>query len=134
MGAAIYGVHRNTVKRLRPCRFPGAAVKTQGHLGKARAILDMGDIFWLIDTVIGIYIFIMIVWVVMSWLVNFGIVNPRNQFVYSVLVSLDRLVEPTLRPIRRVLPDLGGLDLSPLIMLLLLSFLRRVMWSNFGPY
>ena len=68
---------------------------------------------------------------VLSWLVAFDIVNMRNRFVYLVGDTLNRLTEPVYRPVRRFLPDMGGLDLSPLIVILGLWFLRDIMWELF---
>jgi YggT family protein len=63
--------------------------------------------------------------VVASWLVAFGVVNTRNDVVYRVLDMLNRLTEPMLRPIRRLIPPMGGLDLSPMILLLIIYVLER---------
>ncbi len=81
----------------------------------------------LIDKVIDIYTWIVIASAIVSWLVAFGVVNTRNQFVYMVVNFLDRVTEPALRPIRRVMPNLGGVDISPVILLLLLFFLRSLL-------
>ena len=62
--------------------------------------------------------------VILSWLLAFNVVNRSNQFVGGLVAGLDRVLEPLYRPIRRVLPDFGALDLSPLVVLLLVSFLR----------
>ena len=62
----------------------------------------------------------------MSWLVAFNVVNPRNQFVSMVGEFLYRITEPVLRPIRNVMPNLGGIDISPVILILLLLFIRDV--------
>ena len=67
----------------------------------------------------------------LSWLVAFDIVNMRNRLVYLVGDTLNRLTEPVYRPVRRFLPDMGGLDLSPLIVILGLWFLRDIMWELF---
>ena len=81
----------------------------------------------LVDTVITIYIWLLIAQAVLSWLVGFGIVNRHNRVVAMVGDMLWRLTEPALRPIRRFLPDLGGIDISPVILILLLWFLRDLM-------
>jgi YggT family protein len=70
---------------------------------------------------------IIIVQAILSWLIGFNVINTSNQFVRQLWESLERLTEPLYRPIRRVMPDLGALDLSPLVVLLLLSILRRVL-------
>ena len=83
----------------------------------------------LISTVIQIYIWILIASVVLSWLIAFNVVNTRNQFVGMVADALWRLTEPALRPIRRFLPNLGGLDVSPVVLILLLIFARNLMYE-----
>ena len=85
----------------------------------------------LIDSLITIYIWILILAVVMSWLISFNMVNTGNRFVAVVAEFLFRATEPALRPIRRVLPNLGGLDISPIILILLLYFLRDLMYEAF---
>ena len=93
----------------------------------------MISLFKLIDIIIDIYTWILIGSAIMSWLVAFGVVNTRNQFVRTVVDLLYRLTEPVLRPIRRVMPNLGGVDLSPIILLLALFFVRSLMWEYLAP-
>ncbi len=83
----------------------------------------------LVDTVITIYIWLLIAQAVMSWLVAFGIVNRHNRAVAMVGDMLWRLTEPLLRPIRSFLPNLGGIDISPVILILLLVFVRNLMFE-----
>lgn len=78
----------------------------------------------LVNAVITIYIWLLIASAILSWLVTFNVVNTRNRFVYVVGDFLYRITEPALRPIRRVLPSLGGIDLSPVVLILILFFLR----------
>ena len=87
----------------------------------------IGPLFWLLNTVIDIYIWLLIAGAILSWLIAFNVVNTNNRFVYLVGDFLHRVTEPALRPIRRVLPNLGGLDLSPLVLILLLLFLQQVL-------
>ncbi|MCA0248555.1 MAG: YggT family protein [Proteobacteria bacterium] len=87
----------------------------------------------LIDSVIDIYTWVVIASAIMSWLVAFGVVNVRNQFIRVVVDMLFRLTEPVLRPIRRMLPNLGGVDISPVILLLGLFFLRSLLWEYVWP-
>jgi len=94
----------------------------------------MHSLFWLINTVIQIYIFILIVQVVMSWLIAFNVVNTRNRFVFMVADISYKLTEPALRPIRRILPAFGGIDLSPVVLILLLGFIQRLLPELFGYY
>jgi YggT family protein len=78
---------------------------------------------WLILTLIEIYTWVVIAAVVMSWLVAFGVVNVYNQFARSAVKLLDGLTDPVFRQVRRVIPPIGGLDISPLIVLIGLQFL-----------
>jgi YggT family protein len=91
----------------------------------------MYSVLMLIDRIIDLYVWVIILSAVLSWLVAFDIVNMRNRFVYLVGDTLNRLTEPVYRPVRRFLPDMGGLDLSPLIVILGLWFLRDIMWELF---
>lgn len=86
-------------------------------------MMPVNPILWLLHTVIDIYFWIILAMVVMSWLVAFGIVNRSNPYVRQIGYALERLTEPLLRPIRRVLPDLGGIDISPIVLLIGLQFL-----------
>ena len=80
----------------------------------------------LIGTVIQLYIWALIISAILSWLVAFNVINTRNKFVFQVGDFLHRLTEPALRPIRRYLPNLGGIDISPIVLILLLVFVRRL--------
>ena len=82
----------------------------------------------LISTVITLYIWVLVIAAILSWLVAFNVVNTRNRFVYTVGEVCYRLTEPEQRPIRRMLPNLGGIDISPVIVILLLVFLRDVVY------
>jgi YggT family protein len=85
----------------------------------------MEPIIELIETLITLYIWVLIIGAVLSWLVAFNVVNTRNRFVYTVGDMCYRLTDPALRPIRRMLPNLGGMDISPVILILLLWLVRR---------
>ncbi|MBP7670136.1 YggT family protein [Ferrovibrio sp. MS7] len=87
----------------------------------------MYALIWLIDTLIGLYIWLLIASAILSWLVAFNVINTRNRFVYLVGDFLYRVTEPALRPIRRVVPNLGGLDISPVLLILLLMFVQRLL-------
>ena len=89
----------------------------------------MYSLAWLVDTVLRLYIWIVIGAAVLSWLVAFNVVNSRNRLVYATGDILNRLTEPVLRPIRRIVPLVGGIDLSPLVLILLLAFARRLLWE-----
>ena len=81
----------------------------------------------LIDIVLTFYVWVVVIYVVLSWLVQFDVINSRNQFVRTLGDFLFRMTEPALRPIRRILPNLGGVDLSPMVLILLVWFIRRLM-------
>jgi YggT family protein len=80
----------------------------------------------LLLTVIDLYWWVVIAMAVMSWLVAFDVVNTRSQAVYSIWSALNALTDPVLRPIRNILPSFGGIDISPVILLLALSFLENL--------
>jgi len=84
----------------------------------------MNPFIWLILTVLDIYFWIIIATVILSWLVAFNVINGANPYVRQVIFALRRLTEPLLGPIRRFLPDLGGIDISPIVLLIALSFVR----------
>jgi YggT family protein len=79
-----------------------------------------------IFALITLYIYVIIASAVMSWLIAFNVVNPYNQFVRSIWQALNAVTEPLLRPIRRWMPDLGGIDISPVVLILLCMFLQSV--------
>lgn len=85
-----------------------------------RAILDV------ILIALQLYVWIVIISAIFSWLIAFNVVNTRNQFVSMVGEALWRLTEPALRPIRRFMPNLGGIDISPVILLLLIFLIQRI--------
>lgn len=87
----------------------------------------------LVSQLIQFYIWIIIASAVLSWLVAFDVVNMRNRFVYLVGDALNRMTEPVYARIRRFLPDMGGLDLSPIILIFGLMFARNLMWEFLGP-
>ena len=89
----------------------------------------MNPFIWLIITVIQLYTYIVIATVILSWLIAFNVINLHNPVVRQIAYILGQLTEPLLDPIRRTLPSLGGLDISPVILLLLLYFLQRlILW------
>ena len=87
----------------------------------------------LINTVINVYIWVLIAQVVLSWLVAFNVINTRNRVVYLIGDFLHRLTEPVLRLIRNLLPKMGGLDISPVILILLLYFVRDLAFQYLRP-
>ena len=84
----------------------------------------MNPFLWLILTVIDLYFWVILATVIMSWLVAFNIINGSNPYVRQIGYALRRLTEPLMGPIRRFLPDLGGIDISPVILLLALQVVR----------
>ena len=92
----------------------------------------MRSVLWLIDTVIQLYVYILIASAILSWLVAFNVVNVRNPIVAQIGDFLERVTEPVLAPLRRILPNLGGIDISPIILILGLFFLRNLIFEMFG--
>ncbi len=92
-----------------------------------RAVLDV------VLLALQIYVWLLIASAVLSWLIAFNVINTRNQFVSTIWDMLYRVTEPALRPIRQRLPNLGGIDISPIILLLIIFFIRQFLittvWS-----
>jgi YggT family protein len=84
----------------------------------------MLSLYYLVDTVFNIVWWLILASVVMSWLVAFNIINIRNPIVQQIYYGLQRLTEPLLAPIRRILPSMGGIDISPIILLIALQFIK----------
>ena len=93
----------------------------------------MKSLFLLIDSIIDIYIWLIIINAVLSWLVAFNVLNTQNRFVYSILEMTYRLTNPILNKIRGFLPNLGSLDISPIILLLLIWFIEMCMKLYLAP-
>ena len=91
----------------------------------------MQSAFVFFDSVVTLIIWAVILSAILSWLVGFNIINVRNRLVYIIVDSLQRITEPLLLPIRRLLPNLGGIDLSPIILILLLIFFRNLVFEYF---
>ena len=87
----------------------------------------------LFDNIVSIYIWILIINVIISWLVAFNVLNTSNRFVYSVLDVSYRLTAPPLNYIRRFLPNLGSIDISPVVLILALMFLRNLVFEMLAP-
>jgi YggT family protein len=86
----------------------------------------MRALFLVIDLALQLYIYLLIAAAVFSWLIAFNVVNTRNQFVGMMADFLYRITEPALRPIRRRIPNFGGIDISPLILVFIIIFIRYV--------
>ncbi|HWL82830.1 YggT family protein [Roseomonas sp. M0104] len=93
----------------------------------------MYAVFWLIDQAIGLYVWALIIAAVFSLLIAFNVLDTRNRFVWAVADFLYKLTEPALRPIRNFLPSMGGIDISPMILILLLYALRIFLWTTLWP-
>jgi YggT family protein len=93
----------------------------------------MHAIFNLLNTVISIYIWLLIASVVLSWLIAFNVISTGNRFVYEIRDFLYRITEPLLRPIRNLLPNLGGIDISPVVLILALYFVRDLAFELLRP-
>ena len=92
----------------------------------------MKALYLLIDTVLNIYTWLIIAYVILSWLVAFNVINNTNQFVYAIGNFLHKITEPVMRPIRKILPSFGGIDLSPIVVLLVIFFIRQLLFDNWG--
>jgi len=93
-----------------------------------RAILEV------ILIVLDLYVWLLIASAILSWLIAFNVVNTRNQFVAAVAEFLYRITEPVLAPIRSVLPNFGGLDISPIILILIIILIQKLIAYNVMPY
>jgi YggT family protein len=90
----------------------------------------MRELLSFINMLIQLYIWIVIAGVIMSWLIAFNVINPYNQIVRTIWLVFNGLTEPLLRPIRRRMPDLGGVDISPMILILICVFVQMVVIGN----
>ena len=93
----------------------------------------MKSVFILLDSVITIYLWIIIINALLSWLVAFNVLNTQNRFVFSVLDTTYKLTDPVLNKIRRFVPTFGSIDISPIILILGLMFLRNLVFEIFAP-
>ena len=94
----------------------------------------MRALLWLINTIISIYIWLLIAQAILSWLLAFGVINRYNRSVSVIGDFLYRVTEPALRPIRAMLPNFGGIDVSPVVLILILYFLQRLIDEDIAPY
>ena len=93
----------------------------------------MKSIFILLDSIITFYLWIIIINAILSWLVAFNILNTQNRFVFSVLDATYKMTDPALNKLRRYIPTFGSIDVSPVILILLLMFLRNIIFEVFAP-
>ena len=83
-------------------------------------------LFGIIDMILQVLVWVIIAQVIISWLVAFNVINTQSNFVRTVLDVLDRLTAPLYRPIRKILPDFGGIDFSPIVLILAIQILRKL--------
>jgi len=93
----------------------------------------MKSIFILLDSIITIYLWIIIINAILSWLVAFNVLNTQNKFVFSLLDATYKLTDPALNKIRRFIPTFGSIDISPIILILALLFLRNLVFEILAP-
>ena len=94
----------------------------------------MHALLWLIDELLWIYVLLLIAQAILSWLLAFGVINRYNRGVSVIGDFLYRVTEPALRPIRRLLPNFGGIDISPIVLILILYFVRVLIDEDIAPY
>ena len=87
----------------------------------------MNSLLFLIIQVISLYKFVIIIYIIATWLINFNIINTSNRFVYTVMETLYKLSEPRLKIVRRYVPNFGNIDISPIIVFIFLEFLQRLL-------
>ena len=91
-------------------------------------------LYFIVDGLLGLLVLAIIISAILSWLVAFDVINLRNQFVYNIARFLDALTRPILRPVQKVIPPIGGVDISPIIVLLVIQGIRQFLLPlAFGP-
>ena len=93
----------------------------------------MKSLFVLLDSIITIYLWIIIINAILSWLVAFNILNTQYRFVFSILDATYKMTDPALNKIRRFIPTFGSIDISPVVLILFLMFLRNIIFEIFAP-
>jgi YggT family protein len=91
----------------------------------------MHALLTVVDLALSLYMWCLIIMAIMSWLLAFNVLNRGNPTVHRVFEFFERVTEPALAPIRRVIPPIGGVDISPVILILLITFLRQLIWDNY---
>jgi YggT family protein len=120
-------------RALHPCRTgTGNVHVAQPARSSAPTVRNpaMLEFLGFISLLLTLYIYILFAAAIMSWLIAFNVVNPRNQFVAMLADFLYRITEPVLRPVRALMPNLGGIDISPVIVILIIVFIQSVVLSN----
>ena len=87
----------------------------------------MNSLLGLLIQIIDLYKLVLIVYIIVTWLIAFNIINTSNRFVYSLMVALYKLSEPSIQIVRRYIPNFGNIDISPIIVFILLEFLQRLL-------
>ena len=113
----------------------GFGLFRRGNIGKPCATaLELGramiELLQFISYLLTIYVYVVIAMAILSWLIAFNVVNTRNPVVHMIAELLYRLTEPALRPIRNLLPNMGGIDISPIILFLIILFIQSVILPN----
>jgi YggT family protein len=116
-------------------RAAGIGLFRRGNIGKPCATaLKLGramiELLQFISYLLTIYVYVVIAMAILSWLIAFNVVNTRNPVVHMIAELLFRLTEPVLRPIRKLLPNMGGIDISPIILFLIILFIQSVILPN----
>ncbi|MGA7810257.1 YggT family protein [Bradyrhizobium sp.] len=93
-----------------------------------RAVLEI------VELILQLYVYLLIASAILSWLIAFNVVNTRNQLVAAIAEFLYRITEPVLAPIRSFMPNLGGLDISPIILIIIIIFIQKIIDYNIMPY
>ena len=93
----------------------------------------MKSLFLLVDSIINIYIWLIIINAILSWLVAFNVLNTQNRFVFAALNATHQLTDPVLNKIRKFIPNLGSIDISPVVLILLLFFIRNLFFELLAP-
>ena len=109
----------------RPCQEASGPGRTGATRTRDAMIAIIQFIFFIIGALIELLIWAIIINAILSWLVAFDVINLRNRFVYNVANFLDRVTAPIMRPVQRIIPTLGGVDISPIIVILILMGLQR---------
>jgi YggT family protein len=121
--------------RFRACGWSACSVAAERLVsrGPSTAASAMRSILYIILLILDIYIWLLIAAAVLSWLIAFNVVNTRNQFVAMVADFLYKITEPVLRPIRSVLPSLGGIDVSPVVLILIIILIKDIIVRYIYP-
>ena len=94
-------------------------------------MININPLILLISQVISLYNFALIVYCVAGWLINFNILNKDNKFVYKAMFTFGKIIEPSLNIVRKFIPNIGSIDISPIIVFLALNFVRNVLFTYF---